>query len=152
MWVLYGHITKETTICPQDVIFMGLHLPPRALNMLHFLLYRNHGSHCKRKWSKMSSRPAVVNASTIYSSLQPPLWILHVDVQFPCHHQFGSPGALLEHCDGTLYPQGVVGGKVISDDVTSPLPCRQMEADGVGPGFKLFIMLAGEWRKISKCG
>ena len=60
------------------------------------------------------------------------LRIFQVDIEVPCHQQFGTPGALLERGDDTLYLQGDVGGKLISHDVTPLLPCRQLEADDIG--------------------
>ena len=62
------------------------------------------------------------------------LRIRQVDVQVSCHQKFGTPGALLERCD-----VGVVRGEVTSDDVPSPLPRRQMEANNVGPKLMDFL-------------
>ena len=35
-WVLDGHITEDTTICPQDVIRLGTQLPPKRI-IIHVL-------------------------------------------------------------------------------------------------------------------
>ena len=69
--VLEGYFPEETTICTQDVVRTGLHLPPNLI-MIQVLPYRHQGRHCGRKWDDMSSNLAAVNAAAIYSYLRSP--------------------------------------------------------------------------------
>ena len=81
----------------------------------------------------MSSIPAIVSAAAISSSLRPPSVYARLTFRSPIQQQFGTPGALLEDWDDTLYRWSVVGGDITSDDVPLPIPRLQMKSDNVEP-------------------
>ena len=60
------------------------------------------------------------------------LWTCKISIKVSHQQQFGSSMALSKRYDSALDIRGVVGGKVTSDYVLSPIPHRQLRSDGFG--------------------
>ena len=80
-----------------------------------------------------------------------PLRLQKIQIKLSCHQNFGAPVFFLEHGNDTLYRLGVVGGELTSNDLTSPLPCRQLEANDVGPELLDGLHRKKRWWPIEDC-
>ena len=129
-WVSDGHITENTTICPQDIVCLGPYLPPKPYHAPRppipspwAPLQGEVGQHV------LQSHRRQCRCYLLLSTIS--LGLLQICVEVSRHQQLRSPGTLFERCDDTLYCQGVVGGEVTSDDVPSPLPRFQLGSENV---------------------
>ena len=149
-WVPYGHIPEETTICSQDAVHLGPHLPSQPYHAPCPPVpapwapsWEEVGRHviqsCRRQCRHYLLLPLIS------------LWLFQVCIEVPCHQQIQSPVAIFERCDDTLYCWGVIGGEVTSDDVPSLLPSCHLEADNIWPELLNELHRIPRWRPVKHC-
>ena len=124
------HVLEQTTVCAQDVVGPGAHLPaapvhgPRsAVLQPRLVLWEEVSAHVLQYLLRHGRCNPLIPL--------PVLWRVQVSVEIADHQQRGPPGPLADGREDVLYFRGVIWGQVAPYNKPPPVARRQLKADDV---------------------